>query len=244
MPRQPRVQFPGAFYHVMSRGNNKQDIFLSTDDRFDFLDKLAKVVDIFSWVCHAYCLMENHYHLLINTPLANLSEGMHCLNSAYCNGFNRKYGRVGHVMQGRFQSPLVKNDGHLLELSRYIALNPVRSSFVREPGQWRWSSYKAMIGLVPVPRFLEVNYILDFFSEDPSRAREAYTHFVAEGNNEESSTDESDRVSLRALFQGVEDRHDRNRVIRIARRDHGYTPAEIAVYLNMSHSTVCKALKE
>src|SRR5450756_2946 len=122
MPRLPRVQFQGAFYHVISRGTAKQPIFLCDPDRLSFLETLAEVVNRYSWICHAYCLMDNHYHLLIETEQPNLSDGMHALNSNYCHGFNRKYDRVGHLMQGRYQSPLVVSESYLLELARYVCL--------------------------------------------------------------------------------------------------------------------------
>lgn len=241
MPRPPRVQFPGAFYHVMSRGNAKQNIFLSNDDRLDFLDALERVVSCFSWVCHAYCLMENHYHLLIETPEANLSKGMQNLNGTYCRLFNIKYARTGHVTQGRFLSPLIEDDGYLLELTRYIALNPVRSELVHSPEQWRWSSYGAITGIVPVPPFLESGYILSLFSDDPARGRDAYIRFIAEGL-EEPTIDRGRGVMLQSLFRGVQDRERRNRAISRAHLEHGFNIQEIAEYLNLSMSTVYRAI--
>lgn len=228
----------------MSRGNAKQKIFLSTYDRLDFLGALAEVVACFSWVCHAYCLMDNHYHLLIQTPHANLSKGMHNLNSTYCQGFNRKHERVGHVMQGRFKSPFVKNDDHLRELTRYMAMNPVRGGLVREPEQWRWSNYRAAIGLVPVPGFLEVKYTLGLFDEDTRVAQEAYIRFVAEGLLAERSTNQMGRITLRELFRGAEDKYLRKQVIRSAHLEHGYTMTEIAAYLKLNRSTVSRAIRK
>ena len=241
MPRPPRVQFPGAFYHVMSRGNAKQNIFLSRDDRLDFLHALERVVDRFSWVCHAYCLMENHYHLLIETPEANLSQGMQDLNGVYCHLFNMKYARVGHVTQGRFLSPLIEDDGYLLQLLRYISLNPVRSDLVRAPEQWKWSSYRAMAGIVPVPPFLEIGYILRLFSDDMDHARNACIRFVAEGL-EEFTVNQGHETALEPLFRGVMDRQSRNRAISKAHLDLGFNAQEIADHLNLDISTVYRAI--
>ncbi|MBU4390967.1 MAG: transposase, partial [Actinobacteria bacterium] len=138
----------------MSRGNSEQDIYLSDDDRHDFLEKLAEVVSKFDWECYAYCLMDTHYHLLIETPQANLSEGMHKLNSDYCKRFNWKHEKAGHLFQERFNSPLIEKERHLYNAISYIALNPVKAGLVSDPGQWRWSSYRAISGFTPPPVFL------------------------------------------------------------------------------------------
>src|SRR4030042_5793823 len=127
MARPLRIEFPGAVYHVTSRGNARQTIFIDDEDRGGFLDLLSIVVERFNWICHAYCLMGNHYHLLIETPDGNLSKGMRELNGIYTQHFNRRHGRVGHVFQGRFKAILVEKDSYLLELCRYIVLNPVRA---------------------------------------------------------------------------------------------------------------------
>jgi len=130
MARPLRIEYEGAVYHVTARGNARSDIYLSDSDRELFLDALAYVVDRFGWVCHAYCLMDNHYHLMIETPQANLSRGMGQLNGIYTQRFNRKHDRVGHVYQGRFKSIVVDKESYLLELSRYVVLNPVRKDRV------------------------------------------------------------------------------------------------------------------
>ncbi|HQO82913.1 MAG TPA: transposase [Synergistales bacterium] len=140
---------------MTSRGNAKQDIFLTRTDRIAFLQLFGEIVDRFKWICHSYCLMGNHYHLLLETPRANLSRGMRQLNSVYTQGFNRRHERVGHVLQGRYKSILVERDSHLLELTRYVVLNPVRSGFVRSPEEWPWSSYRAMAVFELAPEFLE-----------------------------------------------------------------------------------------
>ena len=153
MARSLRIEYEGAVYHVTSRGNARADIFLCDDDREMFLDVLDYVVERFGWLCHAYCLMSNHYHLMIETTQANLSRGMARLNGMYTQRFNRKYKRVGHVFQGRYKSIIVDKDAYLLELSRYIVRNPVAAGMVDDVSDWSWSSYQAMVGVVAAPSF-------------------------------------------------------------------------------------------
>jgi len=181
MARPLRIEFEGAVYHVTSRGNAQQAIFLDDEDRTRFLERLGQVVDRFEWVCHAYCLMTNHYHLLLETPAANLSRGMQLLNGTFTQGFNRRHGRVGHVLQGRFKGILVEKESHLLELARYVVLNPIRAGVVKHPRQYPWSSYRATAGdEVPAP-FVTVEWILSQFDASLKRARSAYRRFVMEG---------------------------------------------------------------
>lgn len=181
MARPLRIQFENALYHVTSRGNARQDIFLDDEDRDRFLRDLGRMIDRFGWLCHAYCLMNNHYHLLIETPRANLSQGMQLLNSMLSQRFNRRHKRVGHVLQGRFKGILVEKQSHLLELARYIVLNPVRSETVRHPSEYLWSSYRATSGETECSDLLTVSWILSQFGEDLRQAREAYRQFVMEG---------------------------------------------------------------
>jgi putative transposase len=137
MARPLRVEFPGAVYHVTSRGNARQGIFLDKDDRESFLGVLSSVATRFKWVCHAYCLMETHYHLQIETLEGNLSRGMRQLNGVYTQVFNRRHKRVGRLFQGRYKGILVEKEAHLLELCRYVVLNPVGAGLVRRPaGCW------------------------------------------------------------------------------------------------------------
>lgn len=133
MARPLRIEFPGAVYHVTSRGHAKQVIFLDVRDYADFLEVLCFVVKRFNWILHAYCLMSNHYHLLIETPDGNLSRGMRQLNGIYTQQFNRRHSRVGHVLQGRYKAILVDKENYLLELCRYIVLNPVRAGIAKGP---------------------------------------------------------------------------------------------------------------
>ena len=142
MARPLRIEFANALYHVTARGNERRDIFFDTTDREAFLNGLAASCDRFNWLCHAYCLMSNHYHLLIETPDGNLSAGMRQLNGCYTQQVNRRHGRVGHLFQGRFKGILVEKDAYLLEMARYIVLNPVRAGMVASPADWPWSSYR------------------------------------------------------------------------------------------------------
>src|SRR6185312_9539672 len=163
MGRKPRIDHPGAIHHVTARGNAKADIFLSAADASVFLATLGTVVREHGWSCFAYCLMPNHYHLLIETHAANLSVGMHFLNSAYARMFNAAHDRVGHVFQQRFHSELITREEHLLEAMRYVALNPVRAGLAASPAAWRWSSHRTMAGTCPAPGWLARHRAWDVF---------------------------------------------------------------------------------
>jgi len=186
MARPLRIEFPGAVYHVTSRGNAGQAIFIDDEDRGRFLDGLSIVVERFKWLCHAYCLMENHYHLLIETPNGNLSKGMRELNGVYTQGYNQRYRRVGHLFQGRYKAILVEKDNHLLSLCRYVVLNPAGVGLIKRPEQWRWSSYRATVGLAKSPSFLTIDWVLSQFGGRKRVALEKYRRFVMEGINKES----------------------------------------------------------
>ena len=168
MARPIRLEFAGAIYHVTSRGDRREDIYDSDADRERFIKTLGDVCQRFNWVCHAYCLMSNHYHLLIETPDAYLSKGMRQLNGVYTQAYNRANGRVGHVFQGRYKAIMVEKQNYLLELARYIVLNPVRASMVRSASQWRWSSYRATTGQAFKPEWLNTDWLLASFSKRKS----------------------------------------------------------------------------
>lgn len=181
MARPLRLEYEGAVYHITSRGNARESIFLDEGDRARFLEVLADVVDRYDWICHAYCLMTNHYHLLIETPDAGLSQGMQLLNGVYTQWFNRRHDRVGHLLQGRFKAILVEKESQLLELVRYVVLNPVRAKMVRSVRNWPWSSYRATAGQTEVPEFLTVDWVLSQFDPDRERAVRAYRRFIRQG---------------------------------------------------------------
>ncbi len=181
MARPLRLEFPGAVYHVTSRGNARRAIFLDDGDREVFLSVLWGIVERFHWLCHAYCLMDNHYHLMIETPEGNLSKGMRQLNGVYTQQFNRRHRRVGHVFQGRYKAIVVERDSYLLELSRYIVLNPVRAGMVRSAAHYRWSSYRATGGLGKAPAGLELRWVLGQFGGRKAEAKRRYREFVSAG---------------------------------------------------------------
>jgi REP element-mobilizing transposase RayT len=181
MSRPLRIEFAGALYHVTSRGDRREPIYEDDEDRHSFLNMLGTVTGDFNWVCHAYCLMGNHYHLLVETPDGNLGRGMRQLNGVYTQWSNRRHRRVGHLFQGRYQAILVDKDSYLLELCRYVVLNPVRAGMVKKPGQWAWSSYRAMMGVQSAPPWLSVQALLAHFGRGLASARAHYERFVAQG---------------------------------------------------------------
>jgi putative transposase len=180
MSRPLRLDHAGAVWHLTARGDEKREVFRTNLDRRNYLRVIDRVVDLFRWRVHAYVLMGNHYHLMVETPEPSLSRGMQHLNSAYAQGFNRRHDRVGHVFQGRFKSILVEKEAHLLELIRYVVLNPVRAGLVREPEHWEWSNYRATAGLTPAPSWLEVNWTLAQFGGG-ALAGDRYRQFVGAG---------------------------------------------------------------
>jgi REP element-mobilizing transposase RayT len=186
MARPLRIEFAGALYHVTSRGDGREDIYRGDEDRRRFLEVVGEVCERFDWVVHAYCLMDNHYHLLVETPNANLSKGMRQLNGVYTQAFNRSHRRVGHVLQGRYKAILVQKETYLLELARYIVLNPVRARMVRAAKDWPWSSYRATAGLGAGPGWLQTDWILSAFARRKGRAMQRYRAFVAEGKDQPS----------------------------------------------------------
>jgi len=184
MSRPLRIEFAGALYHVTSRGDGREAIYLDDGDRGLFLEVLAEVCERCNWSVHAYCLMGNHYHLLLETPDGNLAKGMRQLNGVYTQRFNAKHRRVGHVFQGRYKAIIVQKETYLLELARYIVLNPVRARMVRSAKDWPWSSYRASAGQADCPAWLMTDWILSAFSTQRGAAVEAYRAFVAEGKDQ------------------------------------------------------------
>lgn len=172
-----RVQATGGIYHITARGVRRESLYLDGEDRQKFLRTVARVVAAHGWRCHAYCLMTNHYHLLLETPEPDLSLGMQRLNGAYAQRFNWRHGVVGHVFERRFHSVLVESNWQLLELARYTALNPVRAGLCRLPGDWPWSSYRATTGAATRPSFLTLDWLLAQFGKG-ARGRERFAAFV------------------------------------------------------------------
>ena len=186
MARPLRLEFAGALYHVTSRGDRREDIYLTDNDRNAYLEILGEVCERYNWIIHAYCLMDNHYHILIETPDSNLSKGMRQLNGVYTQYFNRTHNRVGHVYQGRYVAIIIQKETYLLEVARYVVLNPVRARMVRTAKDWPWSSYRATSGYICPPVWLNTNWIIAHFSRSKSTAMDRYRKFVAEGKNQPS----------------------------------------------------------
>lgn len=181
MGRPLRLEFAGALYHITSRGDRREDIFAGDEDRLAWLDILGAVCERFNWICHAYCLMTNHYHVVVETIEGNLAKGMRQLNGVYTQYVNRTHGRLGHVFQGRYKAILVEKEAYLLELARYVVLNPLRAGMVARAVDWPWSSYPAMVGEVIAPPWLAVDALLRAFGRTRREARMKYIDFVRAG---------------------------------------------------------------
>lgn len=186
MSRPLRIEYAGAVYHVTSRGNEKKPVFKDDHDREVFLNTLQHVNKRHHWICHAYCLMTNHYHLLIETPEGNLSLGMRQLNGVYTQLFNKYHGRNGHLFQGRYKAILIQKDSHLLEVCRYVVVNPVRARMVEAPEAWKWSSYLATAGKAKPHPCLTTDWVLGQFSGKRGKAESEYRQFVKWGIGEKT----------------------------------------------------------
>jgi len=196
MARQLRIEYEHAFYHVISRGERRDNIFTCREDKEKFLKKLAETVEKYKLYLHAYVLMDNHYHLLLETPQANLSKAMHHLNTSYANWFRFKYHLAGSVFQGRFKAILVEKDSYLQVLSAYIHLNPVRAGITKLPEEFRYSSYRAYIGKVRTPGFLYSAEIMSAFSNSP----ETYRRFVSSFPEAGGQLEQEEVYGLNALL--------------------------------------------
>ena len=181
MARPLRLELAGGLYHVTSRGDRREAIFLNDADRLVWLEVFAQTCKRFNWICHAWCLMDNHYHIVVETIEGNLAQGMRHLNGVYTQTFNRTHKRVGHVFQGRYKAIIVEKDGYLLELARYVVLNPLRAGMVKDIADWHWSSYAAMLGTQNAPEWLQTDWILGQFSPQRRRAINRYMDFVRAG---------------------------------------------------------------
>lgn len=268
MSRPLRIEYPGALYHLTGRGNRRQAIFLGDHDRRLFLDLLAEAVDRYRWLCHAYCLMDNHYHLLVQTPLANLGRGMRHLNGVYTQRFNRAHGRVGHVFQGRYGAILIEQEPHLLEVARYVVLNPQRAGLA-DVTEWPWSSYRATAGLAEIPAFLHTEWLLAQFGPGTERARRAYRRYVGEGEGKaspwegaaspevlggeaflattqalaatDSEVPRAQRYLVRPTLAELQRQHTvRGAWMAAAFREHGYTLRDIAAASGLHYSSASK----
>jgi putative transposase len=269
MVRPLRIEYPGAFYHVTARGNARAAIFHGDDDRRLFLDVTARAVERSRLALHAYCLMDNHYHLVVETPLGNLSAAIHHLNGVYAQTLNQRHGRVGHLFQGRYKAILVERDSHLLELCRYVVLNPVRAGLCSRPEEWPWSSYRATAGLAPRPPLLTTDFVLAQFGRTAGVARMGYRAFVDDRAAPPALDDLRGEIFLgdvpfiRSLTDPPvaepEIPHRQREPIRptldelladhgepgiaVAVREHSYTLREIAAHIGCHYSTVSRRLR-
>lgn len=201
MPRTARVQFEGATYHILNRGNNRESIFINEADYLLYLQLLERYCEEFNVLLYAYVLMPNHLHLLLETPSGSIVDFMRSLNTCYTMRFNRKNGRIGHVFQGRYKSFIVDKDNYLLELSRYIHLNPVRAGIVKDPKDYRWSSYRDYVG--ESDGIVRKEFILSQFSPNEKKSFSAYNTFVMAAI--ESGDLRGDFVIRKQQFVGSED---------------------------------------
>jgi putative transposase len=181
MARQLRIQYDGALYHITSRGNARKAIYRDDEDRRIFLDTLFTVNKRYNWICHAYCLMNNHYHLIIETPDGNLSKGARQLNGVYTQAYNKRHHRAGHIFQGRYKAILIEKESHLHEVCRYVVLNPIRAKAVERSEEWLWSSYRGTAGMEKPHPCLTTDWILGQFSTKKAQAEKKYREFVDAG---------------------------------------------------------------
>jgi REP element-mobilizing transposase RayT len=179
MPRRPREEVAGGIHHVFARGNAKENIYRDDEDRERYLGMLGKAVVRHQWLCLAFCLMDNHVHLLVETPAPNLGRGMQWLHAGYARAFNDRYRRTGHVFQGRFGAVRMKSDAQLLLVARYIARNPVEGGLCGEPADWPWSSHATALEDDRRPAWLDTPRLLAFFGAGGGECRRRYQQMVA-----------------------------------------------------------------
>lgn len=194
MARSARVQFPGAVYHIWARGNHQENIYFSDQDRKLFIRLLAATAKRMNWICHAYCLMTNHYHLLLETPDGLLSNGMSYVNGVYTQKINRRYGLTGHLFQERFHSKLIDGNPQFLATVRYIIRNALEANMVEDAGDWPWSSYRATTGQEKPPDFLMVDQVLSLLSNDRRTAQKIFREFIHTKDNEEALLNMSHQI--------------------------------------------------
>lgn len=261
-----RIEFAGALYHVMARGNARQAIVVDDHDRRAFLSNLARVSVRFQWRLWSYCLMDNHYHLLLETGQPTLSRGMREINGVYSQAFNRRHGRVGHLLQGRYRAALVDKNRYLMELTRYIVLNPVRAQLCESAADWKWSAYRAIMGMTTAPEGLAVDTLLGLFADNRRAARRAFARFVTEGLGFEVPAqhqqlylgDEKfvEQIARRAgptspevprrqrparsLEAYARAHHDRDGAIRAAYESGTFTLSEIGDHFGLHHSMISR----
>jgi len=181
MPRNPSIEVPGGFFHITAHAAAQMTLYQDEWDYAAWLRMLERTVEAFHWRCYAYCAMPNHFHLVIETPEPTRGAGMRHLNGSYAQRYNTRHDGSGHVFQGRYRAKPIVHDSHFLVCCRYVVLNPVRAEICTRPENWRWSSYRATVGIVPAPTFLCVDDVLALFTVPDEQKRSAYARFVADG---------------------------------------------------------------
>jgi REP element-mobilizing transposase RayT len=254
---------------VISRGNERKAIVRDDLDREEWVATLEHVCGRFAWRCLAWCLMDNHFHLVLETPKANLARGMRQLNGRYAQRFNRRRRRVGHLFQGRYKALLVERGAHLLEACRYTVLNPERTRRPRRYDTWPWSSYRATAGLELPPRWLDVEQLLGQFASERALAQRRYCAFIRAGldnaaatppieseiylaerayirrrGGKPSASPEIPRLQRQPIAVPLERllRTNADQAIACAYREGGYTLREIAAAVGVHYSTISRRL--
>jgi REP element-mobilizing transposase RayT len=265
MARPLRICFPGAIYHITSRGNARENCFRDSTDKLIFLKILGRAIDRYGWLCVAYCLMDNHYHLVIETPQPNLSIGMRHLNGNYARVFNDRHDRCGHVFQARFRSILIDDGTYFLAACRYVVRNPVRAGICARPDDYRWSSYRGTAGTGAAELPLALDRLLASFAPTVRLARAAYRRFV-DPNADDDFDVHGERLGSPEFLRNTFGRDlpipeiPRRQIepfpptleelfaageapIATAYRRHGYTLNEIASFLGCHYATVSRRLR-
>jgi REP element-mobilizing transposase RayT len=235
MARPLRIEIAGAHYHVMARGNARQNIFHDDEDRQRFLLTVGQTAARLDWVIAAFCLMPNHYHLLLQTRSPTLTRGMRDINGVYSQTFNRRHGRVGHMFQGRYKALLIEEAGYLLQVARYIVLNPVRAALCTTPAEWPWSSYRFSAGLeAPPPGCSDAALRVQLGATSAAQAT-AYVSFVAAGLGEPLPPSSAPSGIIGSLAFGREvGRHVGNVSHEVPRRERRFE--RIADYVQRAES--------
>ncbi len=251
MTRPLRLEFPGALYHGTSRGDRREPVFEDDDDRSEWLAVLADALDRFNATVYAYCLMDNHYHVVVQTHRANLSRLMHHLNGVYTQRYNRRHGKVGHLFQGRLKGVLVDKASYFLEVCRYVDLNPPRARRVRHPRDWRWSSYRAHTGLAEPPVWLDSKALHQQLAPQAARrdGPARYAEFVAQGKGIKlwgEALKGQIYLGNDKFMRKMQDRIEKPQGREVARAQHRQTGKPLAHYFrnNERDEAIVKAYRE
>ena len=246
MARRPRIEFEGAFYHVITRGNQRQKIFKDKDDFLKYIEILFNYKIRYKYFLYAYVLMNNHIHLLVETQETPLSKILQGINQSYTTYFNRKYKTVGHLFQGRYKAILCDRDEYLLSLVKYIHLNPVRAKIVKFPDKYQWSSQHSYIKKTDGINIIDTDQVLRMFSEDKQRARKLYSAYMSDSQIVKKE-DVYNTIGQRILgseefLERVMERHDRE--LKKEKREREYTLYEIAKGVEKIYGITLKQIRE